>query len=1002
MTGSLSGGSQEAWQQSRSASPAVHCCPSPHCGNQWTPDGKETDPGRSPATPAWLHLSRTRHTQPSPARSICKTEKKAHTQIITNPMRFLASGDWSRASSLFMGRLDTPDILQLLLAQVADHKFSPGQTPPPRESTKDPRRPARRSASWGSRSCPLPAQSHLCSKSSAGRPEPAQNPLRSAQREQGTGPYWAIINQILDIPQPQVGLGNMLPEGGGGAEAQDWHLDMQLTGKVVLSAAALLLVTAAYRLYKSRPARAPLWGRSAKAKAEEEAEGSGQPAVQGAVPGAPHQGLRCRRGSKGPGILLGYSGENPGGSQVLATGASSSDLEAGETQKPERKGAGEPQGGQCPESGLAAPRCSGQEAGSVIGSKPELSCPHLGSEPQNSPTVLAVVAGSGVGGEPAPRRDGGLPKQPGTGEQESPRQPWMAHSEGKNDMSKNWVITRMMGACREEAGALQAASDMGLALHQQEGTTDASYTFSSVARVRVKENFIQEKVAGIRPRLQGKVYEYYVESTSQATSGGRPAPSTAALAVPPPPVPGPVGIGTIPRGHDNDRGCGAGLAASRQPVLSPPVQGFGRKESLLQIVENPELQLQPQGFGSPAPPCADQGAPSSRPVSAEAPESSSAGSSGEPNLERVARTNFFHLPLSPGSAPDVHLDLGNCYEVLTLAKRQNLETLKEAAYQVMSDNYLQVLRSPDIYGRLGGAERELILQRRLRGRKHLVVADMCPQEDSGRLCCYDDEQDVWHLLAHLPPEAVSRGCAICSLFNYVFVVSGCQGSGCRPSNRVFCYNPLTEIWSEVCPLNQARPQCRLVALDGYLYAIGGECLNTVERYDPRLDRWTFAPPLPKDTFALAHTATACAGDIFVTGGSLRYLLLRFSAQEQRWQVGPAAGGKDRTAEMAAVDGFLYRFDLNRSLGISVYRCSASARVWYECATNRTPYPDAFQCAVVDNLVYCVGRRRTLLFLADYVSPRFVPKELRSFPSPQGTLLPTVLTLPSPRVPQTRV
>ncbi|XP_036112951.1 kelch domain-containing protein 7A [Molossus molossus] len=780
----------------------------------------------------------------------------------------------------------------------------------------------------------------------------------------------------------------MLPEGGGGAEARDWHLDMQLTGKLVLSAAALLLVTAAYRLYKSRPARAPRWGRSPKAKAEEEAEGSGQPEVQEAVPGAPHRGLRCRRGSKGPGVPLGCSGENPGGPQVLATGASSSDLEARETWKPERKGAGEHQGGQCPGSGLAPPLCSG--------SKPELPpCPHLGSEPQSSPTVLAVVDGSGVGVEPAPRRDGGLPKQPGTGEQESPHQRWMAHSEGKNDVSKNWVFTRLMGACREEAGALQAASDMGLALHQQEGTTDASYTFSSVARVRVKENFVQEK--GIR--LQGKVYEYYVESTSQATSGGRPAPSTAALAEAPPPVPGPVGTGTVPRG---DRGGGASPAASPPPALSPPVQGFGRKESLLQIVENPELQLQLQGFGGPAPPCADQGAPSSCPGSAEALEASSAGSSGESNLELVARTNFFHLPLSPGSAPDVHLDLGNCYEVLTLAKRQNLEPLKEAAYQVMSDNYLQVLRSPDIYGRLSGAERELILQRRLRGRKHLVVADMCPQEDSGRLCCYDDEQDVWHLLAHLPPEAVSRGCTICSLFNYVFVVSGCQGSGCRPSNRVFCYNPLTEIWSEVCPLNQARPHCRLVALDGYLYAIGGECLNTVERYDPRLDRWTFAPPLPKDSFALAHTATACAGDIFVTGGSLRYLLLRFSAQERRWQVAPTAGGKDRTAEMVAVDGFLYRFDLNRSLGISVHRCSASARLWYECATNRTPYPDAFQCAVVDKLVYCVGRRHTLLFLADYVSPRFVPKELQSFPSPQGTLLPTVLTLPSPRVPQTTV
>ncbi|XP_036770339.2 kelch domain-containing protein 7A [Manis pentadactyla] len=789
----------------------------------------------------------------------------------------------------------------------------------------------------------------------------------------------------------------MLP--GGGAETQAWHLDMQLTGKVVLSAAALLLVTAAYRLYKSRPAWGPLPG------AEEKGEGSsGQPASQGAALWVSPWGLRRRKGSKAAGALLGHGQEHPGSSWVLATGASARDSEAQVTQKPEKKGTGDEWGGQCPDSDLAPPCCSGQEAGTAAGGKPEQPHhPHLGSEPESSPANLTVADGSRVGGEPTPWRDNRPPEQPGTGEQESPRQCQMAHMEGKSDLNKGWVFAHMTGVYREEAGALQAASDMGLALCRQQGATNASYTFSSVAQVRVQENFIREKVEGIRPRLKGKVYDYYVESISRAISKGRWAPRAAALAEGPPPasLPGPLGTVAALGSHADGREDGAQTVTTSQPALSSP-QGLSRKGSLLQIVENPELQLQLDGLGAPAPSCPDQGAMPSGPTSRGSLGSGTDGSSGEPHVQLVAGTNFFHLPLTSSSAPDVHLDLGNCYEVLTLAKRQNLEALKEAAYKVMSDNYLQVLRSPDIYGCLSGTERDLILQRRLRGRKHLVVADVCPQEASGRLCCYDDEQDIWRPLASLPPEAVSRGCTVCSLFNYLFVVSGCQRSQGQPSNRVFCYNPLTRIWSEVCPLNQARPHCQLVALDGHLYAIGGECLNTVECYDPRLDRWTFAPPLPNDTFALAHTATACAGEIFVTGGTLRYLLLRFSAQEQCWRAGPTGGGKDRTVEMVAVNGFVYRFDLNRSLGISVYRCSASTRLWYECATYRTPYPDAFQCAVVDNLIYCVGRQRTLCFLADSVSPRFVPKELQSFPSPQGTLLPTVLTLPIPDVPQTRV
>ncbi|XP_034357624.1 kelch domain-containing protein 7A isoform X1 [Arvicanthis niloticus] len=767
----------------------------------------------------------------------------------------------------------------------------------------------------------------------------------------------------------------MLPTRKG-TEAHDWHLDMQLTSKVVLSAAALLLVTAAYKLYKCRLAPAGQAGRNNKGhKAENETEGLGQPAFQEAPPGTLPRGPRRRKPSKGAGAPLDYSLEDPEDSCILDTFRSGESI---------RKGSEESQGRQQrPDSQQLSPPCGGQEAGrDVRGKSNPPHLPHSGCEPTSSPSRLVPgVGGSCVGDKLSPWPDGRPPEETGSGDPEA-LSCWTDPTLVNGDMNQSWIFTHVTGVSKGEAGALQAAADMGLATQQQEGATNASHTFSSVARIRMEENIIQ-KAEG--PELKGRVYDYFVESTSKAVS--RPVPCTATLADAPPPAPGPEPLVTGVASRDQDES----EVASPKPVPPASAPGFSRKVSLLQIAENPELQLQPEGIRMPLPAHLDQRA-----------QLSSACKHGEPHVRLVAGTNFFHMPLTRASALDVRLDLGNCYEVLTLAKRQGLEALKEAAYKVLSDNYLQVLRSTDIYGGLSGAERELILQRRFRGHKCLVVADMCPQEDSGRLCCYDNVQDVWHPLAQLPQEAMSRGCALCTLFNYLFVVSGCQGPRGQPSNRVFCYNPLTAIWSEVCPLNQARPHCRLVALEGHLYAIGGECLNTVERYDPRLDRWTFAPPLPNDTFALAHTATVCANEIFVTGGSLRYLLLRFSTQEQRWWAGPTGGSKDRTAEMVAVNGFLYRFDLNRSLGISVYRCNASTRLWYECATYRLPYPDAFQCAVVDDRIYCVGRRRMLCFLADHISPRFVPKELQGFPSARGTLLPAVLTLPVPDVPQTPV
>ncbi|KAM9036320.1 kelch domain-containing protein 7A [Sarcophilus harrisii] len=720
------------------------------------------------------------------------------------------------------------------------------------------------------------------------------------------------------------------------AEPWDWHSDMQFAGKLALSAAALLLGTLVYRLYKSRPARSPPGGGTARAEAAAPGEAdvagppepAGQPEPARSPPGAglpalrPRARVRREEGAGGSGAwghgqpegardCLGEAAVGPGKDRLLGD----CDPEPGPAE------ASDGPGDSRPEPGLLRDRARGQGEG---------------------------AARAAPGPEQAAAR--------------------------REDAPRSWGFTQAAGAGRGGAGLVRAASDMGLALSRRAGEADTCYLFSSLARARVEESLLGARAPEERPGgpgLKGKIYDYYVESTSRCVSTDRPAPPLPSLPESrPKPPPG----------------------RAEGPRESPPAApgpSLSRKESFLQIAENPELQLRPD---SPRPP-----GPRALPAPAAPP-----GARPEPEVERVAGTSFFRLPLGPGAAENARLDLGNCSEALRLAKREKLPALEEAAYRVMSDNYLQVLQSPDIYGRLSGAERELILQRRLRGQKRLVVADVCPQGGGGRLCAYDEARDAWWPLAALPPEATSRGCALCSLFNYLFVVAGCPRAGGRASNRVFCYNPLTGIWREMCPLNQARPRCKLVALDGYMYAIGGECLYTVERYDPRQDRWAFVAPLPNDTFALAHTATACDGEIYVTGGTLRYLLLRYSGREDRWRASPAAGGKDRTAEMAAVGGFLYRFDLNRSLGIGVYRCSARARLWYECATYRAHYPAAFQCAVVGNLIHCVGRQFHLRFLADYVSPRFLPNEPRGFPSPQGTLIPAVLALPALGGAQTRV
>ncbi|XP_061545017.1 kelch domain-containing protein 7A [Phycodurus eques] len=382
------------------------------------------------------------------------------------------------------------------------------------------------------------------------------------------------------------------------------------------------------------------------------------------------------------------------------------------------------------------------------------------------------------------------------------------------------------------------------------------------------------------------------------------------------------------------------------------------------------------------------------------------------DLEAVVGSGLVHR--SDLESLKSQLDLGNCLEALFLAKKHDHRSVVQAAIEVMSDNYLQVLLDPDLYGRLTDAERELIRRQRTRGKRFVTVADMDPQDWSrnskmlkrnlSAVYYYDDYGNTWHKLCSIPQEVISKACAMCTMDNYLFVAVGCQSteSEMTPSKRVFCYNPLTAIWKEISPMNEARPRCKLAALDGYIYAIGGECLSSVERYDPRSDRWAFVAPLPNDTFAVAHHVTVCNGELFVSGGSLRYMLLRYSPKSDTWKGSLMMGSKDRTADIVAVGPFLYRFEVNPLLGVSVYRYHTVARLWYECGTKRLRHCPAFQCVAMDDIVYCVSRHFTLRFEADEIAPAFSDDDLSVPSAAKGLLFPFVLSLPDESPRQTSV
>ncbi|XP_004845349.1 kelch domain-containing protein 7B [Heterocephalus glaber] len=368
------------------------------------------------------------------------------------------------------------------------------------------------------------------------------------------------------------------------------------------------------------------------------------------------------------------------------------------------------------------------------------------------------------------------------------------------------------------------------------------------------------------------------------------------------------------------------------------------------------------------------------------------------------------------------LDLGSCLEVLAFAQKHGEPGLAQETYALMSSNLLRVLGDPHLYRQLSGAQRERILSLRtsqgqavlgvlvlpslyqvghsglVRGSREEEAPLTWPAPVSARthLHVFNPQENMWWPLTQVPEEAPLRGCGLCTMHNYLFLAGGIRGSGAKAvcSNEVFCYNPLTNIWSQVRPMQQARAQLKLVAVDGLLYAIGGECLYSMERYDPRTDAWTSRAPLPEGTFPVAHEAVACRGDIYVTGGHLFYRLLRYSPVKDSWEECPYSASHRRSSDMVALGGFLYRFDLLRGVGAAVMRYNTVTGSWSRAASLPLPDSAPLRCAVLDNTIYCLNHQVTATFTVSEGTAQFQAKGLQPFPlGSKGALCPFMLTLP---------
>ena len=83
------------------------------------------------------------------------------------------------------------------------------------------------------------------------------------------------------------------------------------------------------------------------------------------------------------------------------------------------------------------------------------------------------------------------------------------------------------------------------------------------------------------------------------------------------------------------------------------------------------------------------------------------------------------------------------------------------------------------------------------------------------------------------------------VFSHMYAVGGQDGVSCL--NIVERYDPKENRWTRVAPMSTRRLGVAVAVLNGYLYAVGGSDgtspLNTVERFDPSANHWKAMPSM---------------------------------------------------------------------------------------------------------------------------------------------------------------
>nr|CAH7766918.1 unnamed protein product [Callosobruchus chinensis] len=172
---------------------------------------------------------------------------------------------------------------------------------------------------------------------------------------------------------------------------------------------------------------------------------------------------------------------------------------------------------------------------------------------------------------------------------------------------------------------------------------------------------------------------------------------------------------------------------------------------------------------------------------------------------------------------------------------------------------------------------------------------------------YNPKTDTWSSIAPMQWRRSRSG--VTGLRRLLYVVGGYDGASDLATAE--CYNPLTNSWSAITPMGTKRSCLGICFFDGLIYVCGGydgaSCLSSMERFDPLTGIWCSCPAM--NTRRRYCRNAVVDNSIYAIGGfdSTNYQasVERFDPREGTWNPVPSMSSRRSSCGVAALNGHLY-------------------------------------------------------------------------------------------------